>query len=37
MSCLQLYLLGSSYVELDGQVVEIPRRKLWALLVYMGR
>jgi predicted ATPase/DNA-binding SARP family transcriptional activator len=27
-----IYLLGPPYIELDGHSIEIPRRKLWALL-----
>ena len=35
MSDLKLYLLGAPYLEVDGLVVEIQRRKVLALLSYL--
>ncbi|MEZ4663075.1 MAG: hypothetical protein R2911_36465 [Caldilineaceae bacterium] len=34
MSQLKLYLLGAPRVELDNQPVELPRRKVLAILIY---
>ena len=36
MSQLALYLLGPPRIELDGEPVQIPRRKAMALLVYLA-
>ena len=36
MAKLALYLFGSPRVELDGQPIEITRRKSLALLIYLA-
>ena len=36
MSRLALYLLGPPRLELDGEPVEVPRRKAVALLAYLA-
>ena len=36
MSNVKLFLLGTPYLEIDGQLVELQRRKLLALLSYLA-
>lgn len=36
MSNLKLFLLGAPYLEIDGQVIDIQRRKVLALLIYLA-
>ena len=36
MTALKLYLLGPPQAELEDRPIDIPRRKLWALLAYLA-
>ena len=36
MSQLKLYLMGAPRVQLDDQVVELPRRKVLAILIHVA-
>ncbi|HRW10470.1 MAG TPA: BTAD domain-containing putative transcriptional regulator, partial [Caldilineaceae bacterium] len=36
MANIKLFVLGAPYLTIDGQVVEIPRRKALALLIYLA-
>jgi DNA-binding SARP family transcriptional activator/predicted ATPase len=36
MSCLKLYLLGPPRIELNDRLMELPRRKVMALLIYLA-